>query len=157
MSKKYLLEIGVEEMPARLVGSALEQLKNNTVKLFKDERIEFDNIEVYSTPRKLTMIVNDIDERQTDLEEKKRGPTKKIAYDEEGNPTKALLGFMKGQNIELDSIVIEAYNEEEYVYANTVKKGKSIEEILSLHMENIIKSISFPKSMKWGGKNKVGS
>lgn len=153
MSNKYLLEIGVEELPARIVGDTLEQLKNNSIKLFKQERIGFESIEVYSTPRRLTMIVNGIDKRQTDLEEKSKGPTKKIAFDEEGNPTKALLGFMRGQKVDLDSIVVEPFNEEEYVFANTIKIGQEIEEIISLNIPNIIKSINFPKSMKWGGKN----
>ena len=153
MSNKYLLEIGVEELPARFVGDALKQLKNNSIKLFKEERIGFESIEVYSTPRRLTMIVNGIDERQSDLEEKSKGPTKKIAFDEEGNPTKALLGFMRGQKIDLESIVIESFNGEDYVFANVTKVGQEIEEIISSNIPNIIKSITFPKSMKWGGKN----
>ncbi len=153
MSKKYLLEIGVEEIPARLVASALEQLKNKTIKVLKEERIGFDTIELYSTPRRLTMIVNGIDEKQEDLEEKAKGPSKRIAFDEKGDPTKALLGFMRGQNVELDSIVVEDFKGEGYVYANTFKEGKRVEEILSQQIGNIIKSINFPKSMKWGGKN----
>lgn len=153
MSKNYLLEIGVEELPSRLVGNALEQLKNNSIKLFKEERIGFEDIKIYSTPRRLIMMVEGIDEKQADLEEKAKGPAKRIAFDEEGNPTKALLGFMGGQKIELKSIIVESFNDEEYVYANTLKVGKTIEEILSLNMERIIKSINFPKSMKWGGKN----
>lgn len=153
MSKKYLLEIGVEELPARLVGSALTQLKSNCIKLFEEERIGFDEIKVYSTPRRLSMIVEGLAERQLDLEEKSRGPSKKIAFDEDGNPTKALLGFMRGQKVELDSIVIESFNDEDYVYANTFKAGEKAEKILSLNMAKLIKSINFPKSMKWGGKN----
>ena len=153
MSNKYLLEIGVEELPARFVGDALKQLKNNSIKLFKEERIGFESIEVYSTPRRLTIIVNGVDERQSDLEEKSKGPTKKIAFDEEGNPTKALLGFMRGQKIDLESIVIESFNGEDYVFANVTKVGQEIEDIISSNIASIIKSITFPKSMKWGGKN----
>ena len=153
MGNKYLLEIGVEELPARLVGDALAQLKDNSIKLFKEERIGFESIEVYSTPRRLTMIVNGIDERQSDLEEKTKGPTKKIAFDEEGNPTKALLGFMRGQKVEMESIVVEPFNGEDYVFANMTKAGQEIKDIISLNIPNVIKSINFPKSMKWGGKN----
>ena len=153
MSKKYLLEIGVEELPARLVGDALEQLKINTEKLFKDERIAYDNINVYSTPRRLSLIVEGLDEKQDDLKEKVKGPAKKIAFDENQSPSKALLGFMRGQGIDISAIYTEEYNGVEYVYADVVKTGKTIEEILSLNIPSLIKMINFPKSMRWGGKN----
>lgn len=153
MNKKYLLEIGVEELPARLVGDALEQLKNNSIKLFEEERIKYDTINVYSTPRRLTLIVDGLDEKQTDLEQKVKGPAQKIAFDENGTPTKALLGFMRGQKVDLGAITVESYNDEAYVYANVAKDGQKIEEIISSNISNIIRSINFPKSMKWGGKN----
>lgn len=153
MNKKYLLEIGVEEIPARLVGDALEQLKTNTKNLLKDERINFDTINVYSTPRRLTLIIEGLIDKQEELKEIVRGPSKKIAFEEAGNPSRALLGFMRGQGVDLGAIYVEDYNGEEYVYANLIKRGRSIEEILSENLASLIKSITFPKSMKWGGKN----
>lgn len=153
MSKNYLLEIGVEELPARFVGDTLEQLKTNTSNLFKEERINYSNMKVYSTPRRLTLIVEGIEDKKENLTETVKGPAKKIAFDEDGNPTKALLGFMRGQNIDIASIYVEEYNGIEYVYADVVKEGKSIEEIIKENMSNIIRSINFPKSMRWGGKN----
>ncbi|MDR7857129.1 glycine--tRNA ligase subunit beta [Tissierella sp.] len=153
MSKCYLLEIGVEELPARLVGDALEQLKSNTKDLMKEERICYENIKLYSTPRRLTLIIEGLEDIQQNLKEKVKGPTKRIAFDQDDNPTKALLGFMRGQGIDIASIYVEVFNEEEYVYADVVKEGKTIEHILSENMPNIIKSINFPKSMRWGGKN----
>ena len=153
MSKKYLLEIGVEEIPARLVGDTLDQLKTNTINLFKEERVKYDSIIVYSTPRRLTLIVNGLEDKQEDLKEIVKGPAKKIAFDQDDKPTKALLGFMRGQGVDIASIYVEEYNGEDYVYANISKEGKTIEQILSQNIPNIIKSINFPKSMKWGGKN----
>ncbi len=153
MSRKYLLEIGVEELPARFVGESIDQLKSNAINLFKEERINYDDIKVYSTPRRLTLIVHGLDGKQEDLNETVKGPAKKIAFDDEGNPTKALLGFMKGQGIDIASIYVEELNGVEYVYGNVVKEGKTIEDILSINIPNIIKNINFPKSMKWGGKN----
>lgn len=150
---KYLLEIGTEELPARLIDNALEQLKNNTKKLLKEERIAYENIKTYATPRRLTIIIEGLANKQETLEEKVRGPKKKIAYDNENNPTKALEGFMRGQKVDLSQIIIEEYNGEEYIYANVIKEGKETELVLSENMANIIKSITFPKSMKWGGKN----
>src|SRR5690606_23730420 len=100
MSKKYLLEIGVEELPARFIGDALDQLKENTMNILAEERIKYEKVSAYSTPRRLTMIIEGLDERQEDMEEIVKGPAKKIAFDEEEKPTKALLGFMRGQGID---------------------------------------------------------
>ncbi|MCF6461066.1 glycine--tRNA ligase subunit beta [Clostridium sp. Cult3] len=153
MDNKYLLEIGVEELPARLIGSALEQLKNNTKKMLNEERIQFEGIETYATPRRLVLIIEGLGDKQETIQELVKGPAKRIAYDDKGNPTKALHGFMNGQGVEIDQIIIQEYNGEEYIYANVIKEGKTTETILSENMANIIKSIIFPKSMKWGGKN----
>lgn len=153
MSKKYLLEIGVEEIPARYVNSALKQLNEGFDMVFKKENINYEKIDVYSTPRRLTAIIQGLDERQEDIEESVKGPSKKISFDEEGNPTKALQGFMRGQNVQLEDTFILDYNGEEYVYAKVKKIGKRIEDILIEKVPEIIKFINFPKSMKWGGKN----
>ncbi len=153
LSKKYLLEIGTEEIPARLVGDALEQLHNNCLKILNDERINHEKIEVYSTPRRMTLILSGLSNVSEDLIENVKGPSRKISYSEDGNPTKALLGFMKGQKVELSDISVQDFNGEEYVYAKVVKKEKPIQDVLALEMVNLIKSINFPKSMRWGGKN----
>lgn len=153
MSKNYLIEIGVEELPARYINNALEQFKNNTVEILQNERVNFEDINAYATPRRLTLIIHGLDDKQTDLNEKVKGPSKRIAFDDEDNPTKALLGFMRGQNIDVSSVYIEEFKGEEYVFADILKQGKSIEEILKDNMSNAIKNINFPKSMKWGGKN----
>jgi len=153
MSKNYLLEIGVEELPARFVSDAIIQIKNNAIELLKNERLDYSEIEVYSTPRRLTLIIRGLEDIQTSVEEKVKGPSKRIAFDQDGNPSKALSGFMRSQGIDTDSIVIEEINGDEYVFANVMKKGKSIEEIFSTSMPDLIKNISFPKTMRWGGKN----
>lgn len=153
MSKNYLLEIGTEELPARLVGDGLEQLKNNCIKILAEEGLKYEKIEVYSTPRRFTLMLTGLNNKTENLTESVKGPSKKISYDEEGNPSKALLGFMKGQNVDLSHISIEDFHGEEYVYAKVIKKEKDIKEVLEVQMINLIKSIHFPKSMKWGGKN----
>lgn len=153
MSKNYLLEIGTEELPARLVGDGLEQLKNNCIKILDEQGLKYEKVEVYSTPRRLTLILSGLNNTTENLIENVKGPSKKIAYDAEGNPSRALLGFMKGQSVDLSNISIEDYNGEEYVYAKVVKKEKDIKDVLEVEMINLIKSINFPKSMKWAGKN----
>jgi len=153
MSRSYLLEIGVEELPAHYIDSASKQIQDKFRKIFEDEGINYESIDMYSTPRRLTAIIKGLDERQKDVEENVKGPSKRISYDEEGNPTKALKGFMKGQGIGLDNVFSTEHNGEEYIYARVIRKGKDIKEILSSEVPQLIKSISFPKSMKWGGKN----
>ncbi|MCR2044939.1 glycine--tRNA ligase subunit beta [Anaerosalibacter massiliensis] len=150
---KYLLEIGVEELPARFINSSLEQMKNYTSKILNKKRIPFDEMKFYSTPRRLVLLIEGLPDRQEDLEQEVKGPSKKIAFDENGSPTKALEGFMRGQGIKLEDIFVREYNNVEYIFANKIEKGRAVEEILKDNMADMIKSISFPKSMKWGGKN----
>ena len=117
MSKRYLLEIGTEEIPARLVADALEQLKNNSIKILNDNKMIYEKVEVYSTPRRLTLIIEGLNNNTEDLVETVKGPSKKISFDESGEPTRALLGFMKGQGVQLSDVSIQDFNGEEYVYA----------------------------------------
>lgn len=149
MSKKYLLEIGVEELPARYVSDTVMQMKNNAEEILNSERVKFSDIIIYTTPRRLTLIIEGLNEADSSIEEKVKGPSKKIAYDEEGNPSKALQGFMRGQGIDIEAVSVEG----DYVYGTVVKKNKSLEEIFALHMEDYIRKINFPKTMRWGGKN----
>ncbi len=153
MDNKYLLEIGVEELPAKYIDDALKQLHNNMKKLFEEERIEFRDIKTYATPRRLVAIVDGLGHKQATLTEIQRGPAKKIAFDEEGKPTKALEGFMRGQKVGLEDIFIEEHKGVEYIFARVVKEGKDTSTIISEKMANVIKGIVFPKSMRWGGKN----
>lgn len=152
MNNTYLLEIGIEEIPARYVKDTLRQLNEKFTSLFKDEDISFEEIEVYSTPRRLTTIVSGIVESKVEKVEVVKGPSKKISFDGD-EPSRALLGFMKGQGVELEDIFFEDYKGEEYVYAKVVKKSKDVDAIIKEGVAELIKSINFPKSMKWGGKN----
>lgn len=153
MKSKYLLEIGVEEIPAQYVDDALKQLKNKFKELFDTENIDYEEINTYATPRRLTTIISGLEEYQKDVEIEVKGPSKKIAYNEDGSPSNALLGFMRGQGLTEGNITIEEFKGEEYIYGKKKNKGKKVEAILSSNIAKIIKSMSFPKSMKWGGKD----
>src|SRR5690606_13329273 len=122
-------------------------------KPLEEKRIIFENIETYATPRRLVLVIKGLAEKQKTIYQKVKGPAKRIAYDNEGNPTKALKGFLRGQGVDIDQITLHEYKGEIYVYANVKKEGKVTEDVLSENMPNIIRSIVFPKSMKWGGKN----
>ncbi|MFR8869846.1 glycine--tRNA ligase subunit beta [Paraclostridium sordellii] len=152
--KNYLLfEIGVEELPARYVNSAMEQLKLNIVKSFDENRITYDSVNVYSTPRRLTVVVDNICERQEDLEEEVKGPAKKIAVDADGNLTKPLLGFMKSKGIKEEDLYFKQVGKEEYAFGKIKQEGKLTSEVLKTVLPEAIKSMTFPKAMRWGGKN----
>lgn len=152
--KNYLLfEIGVEELPARYVNSAMDQLKTNIVKSFNENRITFDEVNVYSTPRRLTVIVNNICEKQLDLEEEVKGPAKRIAVDAEGNYTKPLLGFMKSKGIKEEDLYFKQVGKEEYAFGKIKQDGQLTSEVLKSILPEAIKAMTFPKAMRWGGKN----
>ncbi|MFR3071919.1 MAG: glycine--tRNA ligase subunit beta, partial [Paeniclostridium sp.] len=153
MNNYLLFEIGVEELPARYVNSSMEQLKNNVVKAFNENRITFDNVNVYSTPRRLTVIVENICEKQSDLEEELKGPAKRIAVDADGNFTKPLLGFMKSKGIKEEDLYFKQAGKEEYAFGKIKQEGKLTSEVLKTILPEVIKSMTFPKAMRWGGKN----
>lgn len=149
---KYLLEIGVEELPSRFCQMAIDQLEAKANKLMNEYSLGYETIKVNATPRRLTLFINGLDERQPNVDLEVKGPAAKIAFDEAGNPTKPLQGFMKSQGITENEIFKKELKGTEYIYANIHKKGASFQEIISENMSDLIKSINFPKNMKWGGK-----
>lgn len=153
MSKDLLYEIGTEEIPAKYMPATLEQIKGIAEAMLKDKRIAFESIKTCGTPRRLTLLVKGVAEQQEDLEELVKGPSKKAAYDENGNPSKALLGFLKGQKAELDEIFVQELAGVEYIYFKKKEKGQPTKEVLKAILPNILTSITFPKSMKWGNKS----
>lgn len=153
MNNYLLYEIGVEEMPARFVESTLVQLKENLERSLNEKRVNFDTIETYATPRRLVLIVKGIADKQTDLEEEVKGPSKKIAVAEDGGFTKAALGFMRGKGLEEKDVYFRDIDEVEYIFATIREEGISTEEVLYEILPEIVKNVVFPKSMRWGGKN----
>lgn len=153
MSKDLLYEIGTEEIPARYMASTLEQVKAIAESRLLQNRIAFDEIKTYGTPRRIVLFVKGIAEQQDDLEELVKGPSGKAAYDESGNPSKALLGFLKGHKAELQQVFLQELSGVEYIYYKKHEKGQSVKEVLKTMLPDILTSISFPKSMKWGNKS----
>lgn len=153
MNKYLLFEIGLEEMPARFMDSSLNQLINNAKKLLNENRIVFEDIKTYGTPRRFTLIVQGLNDKQEDLEEELKGPAKKIAFDSDNNPTKPLEGFMRSKGIKLEDLYFKTAGKEEYVFAKIKAEGKDAKSVLKDILPNLIRSINFPKSMRWGGKS----
>lgn len=150
---KYLMEIGVEEFPAKYIKSTKDQLNVGFDSLLKEHKYQYENISINSTPRRFSILVEGIQSDDSSSVEKVKGPAKKIALDDEGNPSKALQGFMKSKNISLDDIVFEDVNGVEYVFANIKNESLDIKEVLEKGLPDVIRNISNPRAMRWGGKN----
>ncbi len=153
MNNYLLFEVGVEELPSRFVSSTLDQIKNNLTKMLNENRVSFDDIKTYGTPRRLTFIIENISQRQADLEEEVKGPSKKIALDAEGNFTKPALGFMKSKGLKEEDIVFKTVGKDEYIFGTIKEEGKETSEVLKDILPEAVKNTTFPKAMRWGGKN----
>ena len=153
MNKYLLFEVGVEELPSRFVSSTLQQIKSNLTKMLSENRIEFNEIDTYGTPRRLTFIVKGISDRQSNLEEEVKGPSKKIALDADGNFTKPALGFMKSKGIKEEDVIFKTIGKDEYIFGTIRQEGKETSEVLKNILPEAVKSVTFPKAMRWGGKN----
>ncbi|NGQ94106.1 glycine--tRNA ligase subunit beta [Brevibacillus sp. SYP-B805] len=150
MSKRdLLLEIGTEEMPARFIAGAAEQLKEKVEKWLQTERIAYDNLQVFETPRRLTLLATGVAEKQADRNEEAKGPARKIAQDEAGNWTKAALGFARSNGVEPDALYFKEVNGVEYVFARKNEAGRETIQLLPAIRE-IIVGMTFPKNMRWG-------
>lgn len=152
MNKYLLFEIGCEEIPARFMDSSLQQLKENSKKFLNENRINFEDIKTYGTPRRLTLIIKGLADNQDDLEEEIKGPAKRIAFDDNNEPTKPLQGFMRSKGLNIEDLYFKVAGKEEYVFAKLKETGKNTQEVLKVILPNLIKSINYPKTMKWGGK-----
>ena len=144
--KNLLLEIGTEEIPAHVMPQILNQLKDLAEKLFTESRINFRAVQTLGTPRRLALLISDVAESQADVEEEKRGPSIKIAFDAEGKPSKAAIGFARGQKVTAEDLITR----DGYVYAVIHKQGQPTAEILKLLLPKIICSLNFPNNMHWG-------
>ncbi len=144
--KTLLLEIGTEEIPAHVMPPILNQLKNLAEKNLHDARINCTDVTTLGTPRRLALLVKGVAESQADVEEEKRGPSVKIAFDAEGKPSKAAIGFARGQKVNAEDLVTR----DGYVYAVIHQHGKPTAEILQTLLPKIICDLSFPNNMHWG-------
>ncbi|WP_274651898.1 glycine--tRNA ligase subunit beta [Paenibacillus humicola] len=150
MAKDLLLEIGLEEVPARFVRGAMNQLKEKTVKWLDASRIGHGEAEAFATPRRIAVLVRGVEEKQDDVNEEVKGPSRKIALDEQGNWSKAALGFARSQGVDPASFFFKELGGVEYVYANKSSVGAATAEVLPEGLASLIGSMSFPKNMRWG-------
>ena len=146
MSKDLLLEIGTEEIPAHAMPNLLREMKRLAGEMLTEQRISYDEIRTLGTPRRMALIVTGAAERQADVNTETRGPAISIAFDADGNPTKAGAGFARGQHVAPEELI----HRDGYVYAAVHETGAPTAEILKELLPALIRAIPLPNSMRWG-------
>ena len=149
MERDYLLEIGCEEIPAGFVGPALWYGGQQFDEVLKKARLSFDRVDIYGTPRRLTYVVRKLSDRQEASEETVLGPPKSVAYDKEGKPTKAALGFAKAQGVDLSALKVFPTDRGEYLGIVRAQAARPVSEVLPELVSAWIPAIPFKKSMRW--------
>lgn len=147
MEKRTLaFEIGTEEIPAFDLAGAVKQLTTMVPSLLDDAAIPHGAVKIFSSPRRLIVIAEEIPEATEEKNEVFKGPSAKIAFDAEGNPTKAAQGFARGKGVDPSSLVVE----DGYVYARTYTPSVNVASLLSSVLNKIIHGLSWPRSQRWG-------
>ena len=146
MAKDLLFEIGAEEIPAGFMPNILGQLKTLAETKLNDAHLPFESIATYGTPRRLALIVKGLADTSAEISERHKGPSASIAYDADGNATKAAIGFARGKGLDVADLVVE----DGYIYAETKTAGVPAKDIVTEMLPQLITGLNFPKSMHWG-------
>ena len=146
MAKDLLFEIGAEEIPAGFMPNILGQLKQLAETKLNDAHLPFESIATYGTPRRLALIVKGLADTSAEISERHKGPSASIAYDADGNATKAAIGFARGKGLDVADLV----EEDGYIYAETKTAGVPAKDIVTDMLPQLITGLNFPKSMHWG-------
>lgn len=146
MAKDLLFEIGAEEIPAGFLPNIIKQLGELATAALAERHIPYGAVKVYATPRRVALLINDVAERGEDVYETHKGPSVSIAYDADGNATKAAIGFARGKGLDVSELKVV----DGYIFADTTTAGLDTKEVLSDVLPSLITGLSFPKSMHWG-------
>ncbi|WP_395318540.1 glycine--tRNA ligase subunit beta [Fructilactobacillus frigidiflavus] len=149
MTHTFLLEIGLEEMPAHVVTPSINELAEKTEKYLKENWISFDKVQKFSTPRRLALEISGLADKQPDIDEEVKGPAEKIAKDADGNWSKAAIGFTRGQGLTPEDITFKEIKGTNYVFVNKHVAGKPVAEVLA-GLVDVVAAMNFPTMMKWG-------
>lgn len=142
---KYLLEVGTEELPYKFIPSAIKQLKDGFESFLNTNKVAFEDVKVYATPRRLAVIVSGLDKESKDEEKIVKGPIKKVAYTPDGKLSPAGLGFCKKNGLKEEDLYIE----NDYIHAKIIVKGKSIVELLKENVPQIVLKLQGSHFMRW--------
>ncbi|MEK7763374.1 MAG: glycine--tRNA ligase subunit beta, partial [Nitrospirota bacterium] len=146
---ELLIEIGVEELPYQFIAPALAALKDSAEQLLKDHRLAFQSARTLGTPRRLTLVVEGLATQQTSMIKETMGPSKAVAFDPTGQPTRAATGFAAGQGVSVQDLQIRQTPKGEYLFAVKQEQGRPANVVLKELLPQLISKLSFPKAMKW--------
>lgn len=149
MKRNLIFEIGTEEIPARFFNAAVKDLKNIISKALSDNKLSYESVKVFATPRRLAVKINTLDEKQKDETQEYFGPSKNIAYDENGNLSKAGAGFLRSKGLNEEDVFIKKTDKGEYLAAVKNIIGKKTSDVLKEILPSVIQTLNFPKNMVW--------
>jgi glycyl-tRNA synthetase beta chain len=150
MGNELLFEIGTEEIPSGYIPGALQELRAVALRLLQEARLASGSVRTFATPRRLTLLVEDLAEKQADARREVIGPAKAAAFDAEGKPTRAAEGFARAQGVPVARLEVRALERGEYMVAVQQEQGVRTTEVLLALLPRLVAALSFPKFMRWG-------
>ena len=150
MARDLVFEIGTEELPSKPLYGAIEQLQVAVPKALEGARLEYDAVRIWGSPRRLVVLVSELAEQQADAVHTHKGPAVRAAFDADGNPTQAAIGFARGKGVDVSALSKVVDGNGEYVYATVEVKGMSAEAVLPELLARLAENIEWPKSQRWG-------
>ncbi len=146
---ELLLEIGTEELPYEFVAPTLRALQQAAEVMLKDLRIAYGSIRSIGTPRRLVLLVGQVARQQTAAVKETMGPSKAVAFDQAGQPTRAAIGFASGQGVAVEQLQARQTPKGEYLFAIKQERGQPVEAVLCQSLPQLLAKLSFPKAMHW--------
>ncbi|MBA5875280.1 MAG: glycine--tRNA ligase subunit beta [Nitrospira sp. CR1.2] len=146
---ELLLEIGTEELPYQFVAPALRALQQSAETLLTDLRLTCDSVRTMGTPRRLVLLVEGLARQQASAVKEAMGPSKAVAFDQSGQPTRAAIGFAAGQGVPVESLLVRQTPKGEYLFAVKQEKGQAVATVLTQALPQLLAKLSFPKAMQW--------
>ena len=150
MARDLVFEIGTEELPSKALYGAIEQLQVAVPKALEGTRLEYVAVRIWGSPRHLVVLVSGLSEQQADAVHTHKGPATRAAFDEQGNPTPAAIGFARGKGVDVSALTRVSDGNGEYVYATVEVKGVSADDVLPGLLAQLAENIEWPRSQRWG-------
>ncbi len=149
-TRDLLVEIGTEELPPKALNKLCEAFSSGVESGLKEAGIAYGEVTAYAAPRRLAVIINDVEESQPDRDVEKRGPAVKAAYDKDGNPTKAAQGFARGCGVEVSELETMSTDKGEWLVFRVQEKGKKTQQLVPAMVDQSLAKLPIPKRMRWG-------
>lgn len=145
-----VLEIGTEELPARLFPDLISIMTQSADSLLKEERVEYSSVKAYATPRRLVLYIEEVAPLGRPLVREVRGPTYSVAFDEAGKPTQAAIGFARAQGVDVSDLIVREEAKGKFMYAVSKVPGRGAKGALKDVFSRFVAGLTFERAMRWG-------